>query len=415
MFSIARRGLTLSVLVIAMMAVVVGSLHADGVFEVPPQWDCTVTQVNPDNTTFDRNPAVNANYVVWQGNDGSDEEIFIQNRSTGVVTQITNNVYGDQNPQIDGAFVVWEFLNPSGGQWDIARYHATTGKTEVISGLNSHDRYPQIEGNTVIWRRTKNGVNTVGIHNIATHVTSKLGYNAGTTHFTPYGISGGKIVYLRTTAAGNASVEVYDIAASSITSVSSGLPFADEKTNPAIYGNVVIWRSKPAGDGNEAFEIYAYNLVTAILIQVTNDNHEDQMPRVYGNDLVFVKALALEQYQVFHYDLQSGTTQLLDEKPMVLDITLNGSMSAWTDDGYLAVYDLSQDKLKTFANIGTYGWLSIYANQVYFASFTGGPNSDIFRADCGFISNEIELPESSASRSVPDALPTQESGLIPLP
>jgi Tol biopolymer transport system component len=412
MFSIARRGVTLCVLVIGMMAMVVGSSQADGVI-VPP-WDCVSTEIDPQNNAVDENPVVTADYVVWEAQiDGYAYGIFVQKRSTGVVTQITNNTSGYMNPQIDGKYVVWQYNNPLTGTWDIARHHLPTGKTRVHKTSGFDDKFPQIEGNYIIWQRTQNGVGTVGIYNIATGVESRLGYDGGSTDFVPYAISGAKILYLRTTGVGDTSVEVYDIATNTIESLSNGLSFVDNKEELAIHGDMVVWRSKPGGHLDSAYEIYAYNLATDTLTQVTNDYYEDKSPAVFGHHIVFVRVSGSSS-KVFHYDLLTGVTNLLADMSSAFDPVIDGTMVAWTGGADITIYDLAEDE-STQLGFTAQGKLFIHGNQLFYGRLMSGETSSIFRTECGYVSNTIDLPESSASRSLPDALPTPDASLIPLP
>ena len=59
------------------------------------------------NPHDDTNPQINnIGYIVWEGYDGTDWEIFLYDGST--TTQLTNNSYDDTHPQInDNGYVVF--------------------------------------------------------------------------------------------------------------------------------------------------------------------------------------------------------------------------------------------------------------------------------------------------------------------
>jgi hypothetical protein len=46
--------------------------------------------------------------VVWQGHDGTDDEIFLYNTATAATTKLTNNSENDKYPQVRGSNTVWQ-------------------------------------------------------------------------------------------------------------------------------------------------------------------------------------------------------------------------------------------------------------------------------------------------------------------
>src|SRR5512147_1554350 len=86
-----------SIMLALIVVVVSGSLSASG-------WE--ITSITNNNFS-DSYPWINSSgQVVWQGNDGSDDEIYYWNGTS--TAKITNNSFTDGAPQInDSGQIVW--------------------------------------------------------------------------------------------------------------------------------------------------------------------------------------------------------------------------------------------------------------------------------------------------------------------
>jgi cysteine-rich repeat protein len=106
-----------------------------------------ITQIT-NNTYNDMQPQINNNgYVAWHSWDGSDTEIYLYDGAG--ITQVTNNSYNDILPQINNnGYVTWQGWD--GTDWEIYLYDGA-GITQVTN--NSYDDgAPQISDNGyVIW------------------------------------------------------------------------------------------------------------------------------------------------------------------------------------------------------------------------------------------------------------------------
>jgi hypothetical protein len=410
LFSITKRRSAINLVLVLMTLLAMSSVHAEDIIVKPPAWDCAITQVNADNTTMDSNPVVNTKYLIWEAWDGADHEIFVQRLNTGVVTQITNNNSNDFNPQISGHTVVWLFSNPASNTVDVARHNLKTGTTNIIETPDVSESLPLIEGTYIVWRRIIAGSgDKIGIYDSSTGITSQFGYDDGS--FILFGLDDEKLIYRHTTTEGNSFVELYDLATGQIDVLSTGLDIAqaDSKQNLAIKNDVVTWRNKTAGHADDAWEIYAYNLATDTLVQVTDDTFEDKTPAVDGNNIVYVKHTG-SGYHLYHYELQSGATTLIASSPyQYFEPIIDGKMAAWQGTVGVYVHDLEADRTKTLMNGVQDSDMFIHNNQVYWGGFFA-PEQDIYRADCGVLSDEIELPVTSFTQQS-----TAEMELIPLP
>jgi len=107
-----------------------------------------ITQIT-DNSFDDEDPRINdTGFVVWQGYDGSDTEIFLYDGMS--ITQITNNSYDDRSPQInDNGYVVWQRYD--GSDWEIFLYDGM-GITQITDN-SFDDEDPRInDTGFVVWQ-----------------------------------------------------------------------------------------------------------------------------------------------------------------------------------------------------------------------------------------------------------------------
>ncbi len=158
----------------------------------------------------DFDPQISGSRVVWTGNDGKDDEIYLYDAATGSVTQVTNNATADGSAKIDGSNIVWRSLD--GGDYDILLYNIDSA------------RPPRS-------RRT-------------TSTTTRRRFRATTSSGRP---TTGSIRPIRPTAATGTSSAITSTRAT--TNVSANAFFDD--LNPQIVNNQVVWESPRLGGDSE--------------------------------------------------------------------------------------------------------------------------------------------------------------------
>lgn len=89
--------------------------------------------------------------AVWVDEVGGDTEIFLWTGST--VTQLTENAYDDEQPEIDGDHVVWVGFPDGAGEGEIFHYDGAT--TEPVTDDELDDFDPDVsqgaDGTTIAW------------------------------------------------------------------------------------------------------------------------------------------------------------------------------------------------------------------------------------------------------------------------
>ena len=81
---------------------------------------------------------------MWQGDDGTDWEIFYYD---GATIQLTNNDYDDFAPYVSGQNVVW--YGSDGDDFEIFSY--MNASITQLSSNSYDDLYPRISGGNIAW------------------------------------------------------------------------------------------------------------------------------------------------------------------------------------------------------------------------------------------------------------------------
>jgi beta propeller repeat protein len=108
--------------------------------------ETTIIQVT-SNSYQDSFSQIEGDYLVWQGCNNGDWEIFLYEVSNATTTQITDNNYEDLWPRTDGKHIVWQGFRD--GQWDVFLWDA--GEIRVISDAEAEDVAPRIRNGLVVW------------------------------------------------------------------------------------------------------------------------------------------------------------------------------------------------------------------------------------------------------------------------
>ena len=114
-------------------------------------------------------------YVVWEGSDGEDIEIFLYEIDTGEITQISNNEIDDKHSEISGDHIAW--MGNEDGDWDIYLYQISSGITTQITNNDAEDYDPQVSGDYVVWQGWKSKNPEIYLYRISTGITTQVSNN----------------------------------------------------------------------------------------------------------------------------------------------------------------------------------------------------------------------------------------------
>ncbi len=68
---------------------------------------------------------------MWRGNADGDFDIYFYQISNGITTKVSSNSKDDDDPQVDGDYIVWE--GNKDGDFDIYLYQISSSTTLNVS------------------------------------------------------------------------------------------------------------------------------------------------------------------------------------------------------------------------------------------------------------------------------------------
>jgi hypothetical protein len=239
------------------------------------------------NLTFDSEPRVYGDKLVWQGrggtDGGTDDEIFYYDGVT--ITQLTQNTVPDRFPEISALGIAWE--RGSGTGQEVIFWN---GSETILTDNSVFDGNASLSDNRLSWERGSStaleiwswdGVNPPA--NIS---------NNSVVDVLPYA-NGDNTVWV-TDSVPNRKVLLNDGVSNTIVGVSS---FSIE--DPRMDGpNSIAWESFKAGTSNDR-EIYYYD--GAIVQRLSTNSFPDFDPQVSGNHVTWWGGV-FNDFQIYLYD-----------------------------------------------------------------------------------------------------------------
>jgi beta propeller repeat protein len=234
-----------------------------------------------NNLCEDTSPYIKGNYLVWQGFVAGDWEVFLYNIATKETIPITNNDYGDVSPQTDGDYVIWLGFSNSGGE--IFLYDISNSTTTQITTDTNVDSPPQIANGIVVWAAqqvtTSVEPGDLFLYRTGTQQTEQLTFNVsdGNSDDSSPGINDVNVVWTQKNGS-NTTLFLYDLPNGPSYQAPEGFvwqdsPQKDTDTNLTVYSRVV---------SNDR-EIFVRNTGLKAYGQITDNEFEDQSPRISGN------------------------------------------------------------------------------------------------------------------------------------
>jgi len=252
-------------------------------------------------------PAVHDNYVVWQGRQNGEWEIFLYDIVAAQTLQITDNDYPDLAPQTDGRYVVWLGMNYPGG--NIFYYDTNSGLITQVqeTGYYPIKSPPRIADGRIawadqdVWRSVWPG--DIVLYDIATGTPTNISLPTDPDYklddHTPV-IDSTKVVWVQTD---QDNIEESTVFVHDLTSGET-FPAPDNfatMQSPTRDGNLSITTKF---DGHDR-EIFLRHQRLRKNMQITDNDVEENQPKIHGNHLVWVSGLGAEQ------EIYLGTTRLL--------------------------------------------------------------------------------------------------------
>ncbi len=246
------------------------------------------------NNHIDILPAINDNYLIWQGYHNGDWEVYLYNISLAQTKQITDNAYHDISAQIDGNYVTWLSMNNAGG--NIFLYDINSGQITQVTDNEAIKSPPQIADGLVAWTTQEVTESVlpgdVKLYKIVTGTTTTLSASVdpegNLDDYSPL-IRDNKVIWVQ---AGLDNIEttifIYDLTTGTTVPVPDDFTIDPGSTRD---GNLTITTKFIGLDR----EIFLNHQRLKRNEQITNNSVEEKHPRIDGNHLAWVGGEEKEQ------------------------------------------------------------------------------------------------------------------------
>jgi len=254
-------------------------------------------------------PAVHGNSIVWQGRQNGEWEIFLYDIAAAQTVQITDNDYPDVAPQTDGRYVVWLGMNNLGG--NIFYYDTNSGLITQVPKVPETDNDiikspPRIADGRIVWAAQVMADSIlpgdIELYDIEPGTSTNISFPTdpdGTLDDNTPVIDSTKVVWAQTGSDNTAStVFVHDLASGDTFSAPDNFATVQSLTQD---GNLSITTKF---DGHDK-EIFLSHQRLRKNMQITNNDVEENHPKINGNHLVWVSGRGAEQ------EIYLGITRLL--------------------------------------------------------------------------------------------------------
>ncbi len=276
-------------------------------------------------------------------------------------------------PDIDGDHAVYSErrqdangLSPgtAPGDWNIYLENLNTNVRTAVAVGAGNQSGARICGDWVVYVDAASGNDDVKAYRISTGATVNVAVGPG--HQRSPDVSGSRVVYHTDTPT---SVRVYDLSTGTDALVLAGA------TTPAISGNRIV--CAVGGD------LKVIDLVTGGTTTILNDAVALGDPRIDGEYIVYMKAVALFDWDVVVYNISNGTRKVVSTGGSALFPDVDGTKAVWAriDGGswFLEGYDFERDKVVTLADVAPDDLTlpKISGNNVVFVRSDGGGEGEI--------------------------------------
>ncbi|KKG12872.1 hypothetical protein EO97_02225, partial [Methanosarcina sp. 2.H.T.1A.15] len=339
----------------------------------------TETQITESGSNQSE-PAIYEDKIVWQDDRNGNLDIYLYDLSTSTETRITTNESNQSEPAIYGDKIVWVAEVPIDDP-ELAPYSyltvynaicvynlSTSTETQLSPGVRMWN--PSIYGNKIVWEQEDavGNEHMINTYDLSTSTGSLIAYErAGSAdiyedrivwtqdlwdfrdHVFMYNIStstkteltsegvhelgsgrspaiyGDRIVwlppgggiYMFTLASAGSPADDSSREAGTETQITTN---GSEQTNPAIYGDRIVWMDSRTGNyvdqsGHHygGLDIYMYNLSTHNEIQITNDSSNKKLPAIYEDIIVWGES-GSTNHEVYVYNIStSNKTKIADD------------------------------------------------------------------------------------------------------
>ncbi|MBW1878679.1 MAG: hypothetical protein JRJ84_09995 [Deltaproteobacteria bacterium] len=251
-------------------------------------------------------------YLVWE----SLYDIYLYRLSTGVTVNLTSLPSTQDEPRIDGDYVVWE--DSRGAALDVYGYQIST-QTEFRISTSESGQNPEISGDYVVYNDSRNGNSDIFGYKLSTQTEFPITIAEGSQHSAD--IDGDYVVWVDATS--GTVIDGYQISNTTPFTVSSN---GNDK-NPIIDGDYVIYETK-----NPSTDIEAYRISDGATLPFAVRAGVQHTYDLDGGKVVWKESLT-EEIGVHLYDLATTTETVISPTTYFLARPkIDGDWVAYLDD-----------------------------------------------------------------------------------
>lgn len=282
--------------------------------------------------------------------------LFISSTATASIVETRITTHGTaSDPDIYGNTIVWR--DTRNGNSAIYAMDLSNKKETLITG-ESDQINPAVYGNKVVYVLN----NTVYIYDLSTHKKTSISNG----DFDSVAIYENKIII-------NSQVGIWmhDISTQQTTEIYSRSGY--ETGHPAIYGNNVVWEGNPGENG--FVDIYKCNLSTSKKSKISNSK-KAYNPEIFGNKIVWQEKHN-GNFDIYMYDLSTTKeTKITTNSSDSINPVISGNNIVWQDNRNgnwnIYAYDLITHQQIHTTHKSNQVTPAIYGNKIVWTDYRNG-------------------------------------------
>jgi hypothetical protein len=281
-------------------------------------------------------PRISGSNVVWSSFDGTDNEIFFYNGTTGAVKQLTNNSVDDTNPQIFGKNVVWQSGNDD--STEIFFYNGTTGATRRLTKNSSKDYAPQISDNYVIWQsKFGDRYSHIQFWNSRENQFGTVGNDEDLNDFQP-SLDGSVLAFRRNQISGDTNDGIYVLNLQFANDGDTPLKITSNENLSGLSRSTVVWSKLYKNTSGSDSDVEFWDQRRTIYSVNNSSTFDDDSPVVSDPYIAFQRRQAsnISRNGVYLYNIDTASTTRIGnytDYGLPYQQGISGNHVVWTDGG----------------------------------------------------------------------------------